>query len=302
MIDIVQDYLTYLRLQKNYSFNTIDAYQRDIELFLTYMNDENYTLQSVDTVLIRNFLANETINQKSKRSNARRIIALRRFFDYLVKNKVVSYNPFLTIKTPKIDKKLPDFLYIEEINKLFEENAKRDDFFAKRDQAILQLLFASGLRVSELCDLTFQNINLRTRMMIIIGKGNKERRVPYSLSSAQALEDYIENTRKQILQKNNIEDGSPYVFLNEFGQKLTTRGVEYILNSIEKKVGLTMSLHPHKFRHTFATHLLNQGLDLRVIQELMGHSSLSSTQVYTHVSNQKMQEEYQKAFPRKKRD
>ncbi len=302
MIDIVQDYLTYLRLQKNYSFNTIDAYQRDIELFLTYMNDENYTLQSVDTVLIRNFLANETINQKSKRSNARRIIALRRFFDYLVKNKVVSYNPFLTIKTPKIDKKLPDFLYIEEINKLFEENAKRDDFFAKRDQAILQLLFASGLRVSELCNLTFQNINLRTRMMIIIGKGNKERRVPYSLSSAQALEDYIENTRKQILQKNNIEDGSPYVFLNEFGQKLTTRGVEYILNSIEKKVGLTMSLHPHKFRHTFATHLLNQGLDLRVIQELMGHSSLSSTQVYTHVSNQKMQEEYQKAFPRKKRD
>lgn len=302
MIDIVQDYLTYLRLQKNYSFNTIDAYQRDIELFLTYMNDENYTLQSVDTVLIRNFLANETINQKSKRSNARRIIALRRFFDYLVKNKVVSYNPFLTIKTPKIDKKLPDFLYIEEINKLFEENAKRDDFFAKRDQAILQLLFASGLRVSELCNLTFQNINLRTRMMIIIGKGNKERRVPYSLSSAQALEDYIENTRKQILQKNNIEDGSPYVFLNEFGQKLTTRGVEYILNSIEKKVGLTMFLHPHKFRHTFATHLLNQGLDLRVIQELMGHSSLSSTQVYTHVSNQKMQEEYQKAFPRKKRD
>lgn len=302
MLQIVEDYIEYLRLQKNYSLNTIDAYYRDINMFLEFMNDENYTLQSVDSILIRNFLSHETMNNKSKRSNSRRIIALRRFFDYLLKKNIVNSNPFLLVKTPKIDKKLPEFLYIEEIQKLFEENVKRDDFYAKRDQAIIELLFASGLRVTELVNLTLQNINLKMRILNIIGKGNKQRRVPFSKSSQQALEEYINTTRKQLLIKNNIEEGSVYVFLNEFGHKLTSRGVEYILNSIEKKTGVTLSLHPHKFRHTFATHLLNQGLDLRTIQELMGHSSLSSTQVYTHVSNKKMMEEYQKAFPRRKRD
>lgn len=299
MLDIVQNYLDYLRLQKRYSLNTVDSYLRDINMFLEYMNNQNYTLQSVDTILIRNFLANETIKQKSKRSNARRIIALRGFFNYLVKNDIVSSNPFLVVTNPKIDKTLPDFLYIEEVNKLLEENSKRDDLLASRDQAILELLFASGLRVSELTNLTLQNLNIKSRIMNIIGKGNKQRRVPFSISAQKSLEKYLDTTRKIILEKNGIEKGSPYVFLNDKGSQLTSRGVEYILNSIEQKTGLNLSLHPHKLRHTFATHLMNKGLDIRTIQELMGHSSLSSTQVYTHVSNQKMMDEYQKAFPRK---
>ena len=302
MLSIVEEYLDYLKFNKNYSLQTIDSYRRDIAKFLTFMNDEGNTLRSVDATLIRNFLARETINQISKRSNARRVIALRRFYDYLTKNNVVESNPFLTINTPKIDRKLPEFLYIEEINKLFSDNEKRTDFLAKRDQAIIELLFASGLRVSELSNLTLQNVNLKERVMRIIGKGNKERRVPFSVSAQKALLSYIETTRKEILNKNELFDGSPFVFLNDKGGKLTPRGVEYILNQIEKKLGLTMSLHPHKFRHTFATYLLNRGLDLRMIQEMMGHSSLGTTQVYTHVSNQKMREEYMKAFPRQKKD
>lgn len=302
MLGILEQYLSYLQFQKNYSLKTIDAYKRDIEKFLNYMNDEQYTLQSVDSTLIRNFFINETMNQISRRSNARRIIALRRFYDYLVKNEVVKSNPFTFTPTPKVDKKLPEFFYKEEINKLFTENKKREDFFMERDQAIIELLFSSGLRVSEICDLTLQNTNVKERILRIKGKGNKQRNVPFSMSSQKTLIEYLENSRKKILEKNEKYDGSIYVFLSSRGEKLTSRGVEYILKQIEKKTGVSFLLHPHKFRHTFATHLLNQGLDLRVIQELMGHESLQTTQVYTHVTNQKMLEDYQKAFPRKKNE
>ena len=301
MIEILEQYLSYLQFQKNYSIKTIDSYRRDIEKFLVFMNDEGYTLQSVDSTLIRNFFVNETMNQISRRSNARRIVALRKFFDYLVKNAIVEMNPFIFTPTPKVDKKLPEFFYLEEINKLFEENRKRDDFLAERDQAIIELLFSSGLRVSEICSLTLQNTNIRERILRIVGKGNKQRTVPFSLSTQKTLQTYLENSRKKILDKNEKFDGSNYVFLSDKGSNLTPRGVQYILKQIELKTSVNLSLHPHKFRHSFATHLLNKGLDLRMIQELMGHESLSTTQVYTHISNQKMQEEYQKAFPRRKR-
>ena len=300
MLEIVNEYASYLLYQKNYSKETIDSYTRDINKFLDFMNNENYTLNSVDSTLIRNFLAHETLDGISKRSNARRVIALRQFYEYLVKNNYVEFNPFIVISTPKVDKKLPEFMYLEEINNLFELNSQRKDFLMHRDQAIIELLFSSGLRVSELVNLTLQDLNLKERMMRIVGKGNKERIVPFSLKTQKTLSIYLENTRKELIANSGNNIGTNYVFLNNRGEKLTTRGVEYILQEIENKTGVTLSLHPHKFRHSFATHLLNQGLDLRTIQELMGHASLSSTQVYTHVSNQKMHDEYEKAFPRRK--
>ena len=300
MLEIVNEYASYLLYQKNYSKDTIDSYTRDINKFLEFMNNENYTLNSVDSTLIRNFLAHETLDGISKRSNARRVIALRQFYEYLVKNNYVEFNPFIVISTPKVDKKLPEFMYLEEINNLFELNSQRKDFLMHRDQAIIELLFSSGLRVSELVNLTLQDLNLKERMMRIVGKGNKERIVPFSLKTQKTLSIYLENTRKELIANSGNNIGTNYVFLNNRGEKLTTRGVEYILQEIENKIGVTLSLHPHKFRHSFATHLLNQGLDLRTIQELMGHASLSSTQVYTHVSNQKMHDEYEKAFPRRK--
>ena len=301
MLEILEKYLDYLKFQKNYSPNTIDSYKRDIDKFLIYMNEEDYTLQSIDLTLIRNFLARETIGRISKRSNARRIVALRQFFDYLVKEKVVNNNPFNIVSTPKIDKKLPEVLFNEDLNKLLSLNAERKDFLMERDQAILELLFASGIRVSELTELTLQNINIKERTMRIFGKGRKERIVPFSLSCQKSLQKYLDSTRKELLNKNEKTINKPYVFLNGRGEKLTPRGVQYILNSIEKKTGLTMSLHPHKLRHSFATFLLEQGLDLRVIQELLGHSSLATTQVYTHVSKKKIQDVYLKSFPRQKK-
>lgn len=301
MLEIVEEYLDYLRYQKNDSPRTVEAYRRDIGKFLTYMNDEGYTLQSVDLTLIRNFLADETMHGISKRSNARRVVALRRFYDYLLKHEVVRTNPFLLISTPKYEQRLPDFLYYEDVARLLKENALREDELAGRDQAILELLFASGLRVSELVNLTLQNVNLRERIMRISGKGNKERLVPFSLTCQKTLQSYLEHGRKALLEKNGTDQKPPYVFLNSRGGKLTSRGVEYILTSIERKTGLTMSLHPHKFRHTFATHLLENGLDLRAIQEMMGHESLETTQVYTHVSRRQIMTNYAAAFPRQKR-
>ena len=301
MLEILDRYLNYLKYQKNFSPNTIDAYKRDIDKFLLYMNEEDYTLQSVDLTLIRNFLARETMDRISKRSNARRIIALRQFFDYLVKEKVLNNNPFHIISTPKIDGKLPEVLFSEDLNKLLQLNSERKDVLMERDQAILELLFASGIRVSELVELTLQNINIRERTMRIFGKGRKERIVPFSFSCQKSLQKYLDSTRKELINKNEKTINKPYVFLNSRGEKLTSRGVQYILNSIEKKTGLTMSLHPHKFRHSFATFLLEQGLDLRVIQELLGHSSLATTQVYTHVSKKKIQDIYLKSFPRQKK-
>lgn len=298
MNEELSQYLDYLLYQKKYSTNTIDAYGRDISMFFKFMVKEGYDIKSVDQVLIRNFLQEETSNDKSKRSNQRRIIALRRFYDWLLKQGYVDTNPFKLISTPKVEKTLPKFLFDQEVETLFQENSKRTDRFAKRDQAIIELFYASGLRVSELSNLTLQNINFRQRIIRIIGKGNKERIVPFTNQCLDAINDYINGCRKQILEENCIDKPTNYLFLNKYGEKLSPRGIEYTMQSIEKKTGVFLSLHPHALRHSFATHLLNNGADLRTIQELLGHSSLQTTQIYTHISTKDMIEEYEKAFPR----
>ncbi|MDD7735301.1 MAG: tyrosine recombinase XerC [Bacilli bacterium] len=301
MIDVLKSYLEYLELQKRYSPHTIDSYKRDIEKFLNFMNDEGYTYKNVDEILIRNFLMKERRNNISARSNQRRLIALRKFYDYLLRYDYVDSNPFLVIRSPKVTKNPPQVLYEQELDKLFAYNYSRTDFLAKRDQAILELLYASGLRVSELVSLTLQDIYSRQRILKINGKGNKQRMVPYSIKAQEALNDYILNCRNEIFKKNSIENPTNILFVNDKGNPLTTRGVEYIIAKIDEKAGTNFKLHPHTLRHTFATHLLDNGADLRTIQELLGHASLNTTQVYTHVSSSKMLEEYQKNFPRAKK-
>ncbi|MDD6302453.1 MAG: tyrosine recombinase [Bacillales bacterium] len=302
MTDELEKYIEYLRYIKNYSNNTIDAYFKDISKFLLFANNQGYTLKEIDSIVIRNFLRNELTNNISKRSNQRRLVALRRYFNWLVENKYVKSNPFLFISSPKLDKRLPDVLYDKEVEALFNENKKRGDFLAKRDEAIIELLYTSGIRVSELVNLTLQNINMRQRVMRIIGKGNKERVVPFSNSCLNTLNDYLEDTRVEILRRNPQAKKTSYVFLNNKGEKLTARGVEYILTSIERKTGVFLNLHPHKMRHSFATHLLDKGADLRTIQELMGHESLDTTTIYTHVSSKQVIDTYKNVFPRAKKE
>ena len=301
-MNTLNEYLNYLKNQKNYSDNTIDSYKRDIEMFLSFIKDEGYSLENLDNNVIRNFLRYEVVKGKSKRTNQRRIIALRRYYSWLLKNKYVKYNPFITIKTPRDEKKLPSFLHEEEVEILIEADAKREDFLAKRDHAIIILLYSSGLRVSELVSLRLQDINLRNRTMRIFGKGRKERIVPFSNIALDAINDYLQNCRNLILEKNEIVNTTNALFLNNKGQQITPRGVQYILKKIEEKTGINLDLHPHKMRHTFATHLLEKGADLRTIQEILGHTSLETTQVYTHVTTSKMVDTYKSAFPRAKKE
>ena len=204
------------------------------------------------------------------------------------------------ISAPKTDKKYPHALYKEQVREILDENAKRTDDLMIRDQAILSTLYFTGMRAAELVNLTIQSISLNQRIIRVIGKGDKERLVPISEECKKDLERYINFTRKELLSKAMVATNA--LFLNSKGEKLTTRGLEYILDSIEEKTGTFVGLHPHILRHSFATHLLENGADLRVIQELLGHASINATQVYTHVTEREMQTEYLASHPRARKN
>lgn len=298
MDDTTKLFIEHLVIERNYSVHTADSYGRDIHKFLLFLNEQEKTIYDVTTQDIRDFLTLEMMNGISKRTLKRRLSALRHYYDFLVKREFVKINPFLVVSSPKSDRHLPTFLYYEEVEKLLTANAKREDHLMLRDQAILELLYASGIRAFELCGLLLSEIDLRNRILIVRGKGNKERKVPFSEKAKETMLRYQKELRPVLLRKNKDTELPNTFFLNDTGHSLTTRGLEFILKEIERKTGVYLSLHPHKLRHTFATHLLDNGADLRIIQELMGHASLSSTQVYTHVSMEKMQTTYANAHPR----
>lgn len=291
-----KEFLTHLELDKNYSKKTVDSYSRDIDKFFSFLNDEGLLMDEVDLAVIRNFLTKELESGVSKRSCKRRLCALKQFYQFLLEKGYVKENYFVFIDSPKTDKKYPQTLYKEQIEQIFELNSKRTDFLAKRDQAILYTLYYTGIRASELINLDVQHFMFRTRTIRVFGKGSKERLVPFTEECKEILEEYLNKDRLVLLNKALIP--SPAFFLNNQGNRLTVRGLEYILDSIEKKTGSFVGLHPHILRHSFATHLLDNGADLRVIQELLGHESLNATQVYTHVSEEAMKEVYSSSFPR----
>lgn len=298
MTELTKMFEDYLLLDRKYSKNTAISYCRDVEKFIHFINEYEKNILEIKPTDIRDFLTIEMMNGISKRTIKRILSSLRHFYDYLCDHEFVKYNPFLSVSSPKVDKRLPEFLYYEEVEKLLFNNAMREDELMMRDQAILELLYASGMRAFELCALKTNNIDFRNRTLRILGKGNKERVIPFSLTAKEAMQKYLKEVRPILLRKSKENILPEEFFLNSLGKKLTTRGLEYILTQIENKTGVYLSLHPHKLRHTFATHLLDNGADLRVIQELMGHASLSSTQVYTHVSMEKMQKTYFNAHPR----
>ena len=294
------EFLTHLKNERNYSDATIKSYGEDIEKFFDFLLEEDVLMDQVDIIVIRNFLTKELNSGVSKRSCKRRLSALRHFYTFLVKQNYVEDNPFLFVDAPKTEIKFPHALYKEQVREILVENAKRTDDLMIRDQAILSTLYFTGMRAAELVGLTIQSVSLNQRMVRIIGKGNKERIVPFSEECKKDLERYISFTRKELLAKAIVSTNA--LFLNSRGEKLTTRGLEYILDSIEEKTGTFVGLHPHILRHSFATHLLENGADLRVIQELLGHESLNTTQVYTHVTEKEMQEEYLSSHPRARKN
>ena len=299
-----REFLDHLLLDRNYSKQTVDSYSRDIDKFFKFLNQEGLLMDEVDLSVIRNFLTNELQAGVSKRSCKRRLCSLKQFYDYLLEKEYVRENYFIYVVSPKTDKKYPHTLYQEQIEKIFELNALRTDFLAKRDQAILYLLYYTGVRASELVNLELQNVDIKRRLIRVFGKGSKERVVPFTEECRDILNNYLKETRPTLDAKVPLIDPAsgetkkPYLFFNNNGHKLTTRGLEYILDQIENKTGSFVGLHPHILRHSFATHLLENGLDLRVIQELLGHESINATQVYTHVSEKAMKDIYSQSFPR----
>ena len=307
-----QEFLDHLLYVRNYSKKTVSSYQEDIDLFCEFIFNEGVLMEDVDIICIRNFLTEELNRGVSKRSCKRRLCSLKHFYKYMVSVGYINDNPFIFVSSPKVETKYPHGLYKDQIQELFKRNAERTDGLKNRDQAILYLLYYSGIRAQELVTLNIQDISLRERRVRVLGKGNKERIVPFSSDCQTVLKKYIDTDRKELLklymenikkkpQKEGLDSLQSPLFFNARGEKLTTRGLEYILDAIEEKIGLYVGLHPHILRHSFATHLLENGADLRVIQELLGHESINATQVYTHVTEEAMKETYMNAHPRAKK-
>ena len=294
-----QEFLDHLLVARKYSPRTVKSYQEDIDKFCEFIYHEGVMIDDVDVICIRNFLTEELNQGISKRSCKRRLSTLKHFYKYMVNVGYIKDNPFVFISAPKVETKYPHALYKDQIAELFKRNAERTDELALRDQAILYLLYYSGIRADELVKLDVQSIALKDRVVRVLGKGNKERIIPFTADCQKVLKTYIDKERIVLLRKS--KDMSPALFLNAQGERLTTRGLEYILDAIEEKIGLYVGLHPHILRHSFATHLLENGADLRVIQELLGHESINATQVYTHVTEEAMKETYMLAHPRVKK-
>lgn len=271
----LEDLNTFVKfLESNGGFNGFTKVNRlDVETFLTYLDDKDY--------------ADETI--------ARRISALRSFYNFLVKNKFVQRNPFDLVQLRHKGRKLPHFFYEKEMQQLFEA-VKGNDPLSQRNSAILELLYATGMRVSECSNLTLEQLDFTNGIVLVHGKGDKDRYVPFGSYAQAALKEYLNDGRKQLMNKNH--EKHEFVFVNNRGSQLTSRGIEYILDRIIKKTSLTADIHPHMIRHTFATHMLDHGADMRTVQELLGHESLSTTQIYTHVTMEHLQKDYKKYFPR----
>ena len=294
-----QEFLDHLLVARNYSPRTVKSYQEDIDKFCEFIYHEGVMIDDVDVIYIRNFLTEELNQGISKRSCKRRLSSLKHFYKFMVNVGYIKDNPFVFISAPKVETKYPHALYKDQIAELFKRNAERTDELALRDQAILYLLYYSGIRADELVKLDVQSVALKDRVVRVLGKGNKERIIPFTADCQKVLKAYIDKERIVLLRKS--KDMSPALFLNAQGERLTTRGLEYILDAIEEKIGLYVGLHPHILRHSFATHLLENGADLRVIQELLGHESINATQVYTHVTEEAMKETYMLAHPRVKK-
>ena len=294
------EFKLYLKNQRNYSELTVKNYEEDIEKFLAFLSRQGLDMFEVDEFVIRNFLSEELANGVSKRSCKRRLCSLRHFYRFMVREKYADENPFLLIDSPKLEIRYPNALYKEQVQELLTLNKERTDYLMPRDQAIISTLYYTGLRAAELVSLTIQSVDMRNRLITVIGKGNKERVVPFSKECKEDLLNYTDKLRKELVGRS--KEPSSKLFLNFKGEELTTRGLEAILKSVEKKTGLFLGLHPHVLRHSFATHLLENGADLRTIQELLGHVSINATQVYTHVTEESMKETYLSSHPRARKN
>jgi integrase/recombinase XerC len=291
MQQVFRKYIDYLQVERNASPYTVRNYTDALMKFFDYLSGRGVTsLKEVNKQTLRDYLSYLVEQGAAKSSIARRLSAIRSFYRYLMREEMIAVSPAATTVSPKLDKRLPSFLTVEEAKRLIESPDPTTPQ-GRRDRALMEMLYASGLRISELVSLDVDQVNLNTNEIRVWGKGSKERMVLIGAPAHQALADYLERGRPELLGKKK----SDALFVNRYGGRLPARRVQKILDkyarNIDKKV------HPHMLRHTFATHLLDGGADLKVVQELLGHADLSSTQIYTHVTQSRARKIYLSAHP-----
>jgi len=270
-------FFSYLEIEKNYSPHTLINYKADIKEFFGFI--ENTPIEKIDHLWLRKFLARLRVKEYRPRTISRKLSAIRSFFRFLHREGYIKNNPAVLLMSPKLDKLLPEFLTEKEMSQ-FIEAPKSEQKMGRRDRAIFETLYTTGIRVSELVGLNIHDVDFIGNIAKVLGKGKKERLVPLGNQAVNAIKDYVDHRKTT----------SKALFLNKNGTRLTDRGIRLIVNKYINAVSTQMHISPHIFRHSFATHLLNRGADLRSVQELLGHSSLSSTQVYTHVSNKRLRD------------
>jgi integrase/recombinase XerD len=294
--DQIKDYMHFLIVEKGLAKNTIESYQRDLKNYSLYLAnvEEISTFNEVTRVNIVQFLGHLKDQGKSSKTVARHVASIRSFHQFLLREKSTDQDPTVHIETPKTERNLPRILSIEEVEALLEAPEESTPL-GMRDKAMLELLYATGIRVSELISLKMEDVHLTMGFVRCIGKGNKERIIPIGKTAMTVLEKYLENARLKLRSEKHKDE---HLFLNHHGKGLTRQGFWKNLKALAKKANIEKDLTPHTLRHSFATHLLENGADLRAVQEMLGHADISTTQIYTHVTKTRLKDVYSKFHPR----
>lgn len=292
----IDEFINYLKVQKNYSDYTVINYEKDLEEYNEFLKNKKFDYNNMDYKKCMDYLIYLDERKYKKNSVSRKLSSLRTFYKFLVLNDYSENNPFLLIKSPKKEKKIPRFINYQGIEEIFDISDIKT-MEGQREKVILEVLYGSGIRVSELVNIRLKDIDFSNKTILIFGKGSKERIVPFGEYALEAINNYLNDGREKYLNNKTSE----YLIVGKNEEKLTTRRIEQIIDALIKKTSIKMNITPHMFRHTFATHLLDNGCELIAVQELLGHESLSSTEIYTHVSNEHLREVYYKCHPRNRK-
>ena len=288
-INVINDFISYIS-KKNYSINTYTSYINDLYYLYIFIKKD---LKKVTFEDVKDYLEHLNLKKEKPSSVRRKISSLKSFYKFLYKNNYMDKKdyPLTKVAYPKMEKKLPKFIYYNDLLEIINESTKDKD--GVRDRLIIEMLYATGVRVSELINIKINDIDFNNRRIIVLGKGNKERIVYYGEYAEEVLKEYM---------KTHERKNHNYLFVNSKGGQLTDRGVRYIIDNIMSKLSVKTHVTPHVLRHTFATDMLNNGCDIKVVQELLGHSSLKATEIYTHVTNEHLKKVYYECFPRRDKD
>lgn len=291
---MIVEFIEYLKYERHFSVHTILNYEKDLNAFFNYLNENKLNFKNVDYGSIRRYIQKLYNDGYSSATISRHISTLKSFYKFLVLEKGFTNNPMTLISSPKLDKKLPNYLKYQDLEKLFDMVDTTS--YGQRDILILEMLYSTGVRISELINIKLKDINFSDKKILIFGKGSKEREVYFGSRCLELLEKYLKDGRIKLLK-----EPSEYLFISNSGKKMTSDNVREMMKKIVKESGLNINVTPHTLRHTFATHMLDEGADLKTVSDLLGHENLSTTTIYTHVSNEKLRNVFLNSHPRAKK-